>query len=137
LNNSLTESVKSQAKQIENYLSLKQNSLSEPLEYRIENKIKNQEIQLPRLILKNLVENSVKHGIKGKVNGGTILVSLDQDEEYIRISVNDTGKGRTNAINNDSGIGTVTYKKLFETLNYKNKDKADFKIIDKEEGTRV
>ena len=136
-NSSLTESVKIQLNQAKDYLALMQPLLSEPLEYEIENSIEDPYLQLPRLLLKNLVENAVKHGIKGKPQGGSILISLDQDEEYIRISVNDTGKGRANAINNDSGIGTTTYKKLFETLNTRNKAKASFEIIDKVEGTKV
>ena len=136
-NNSLTESVGNQIKQIEDFLSLKKSSLFEPLEYHIENKIKNQEHPLPRLILKNLVENSVKHGIKGKEGGGEIIVSIEEMNNVIVINVNDTGKGRKNAISLDSGIGTTTYQKLFTTLNQKNNESASFTIMDKVVGTLV
>lgn len=136
-NNSLTESLENQVQQIEDFLSLKKQSLFETLEYKIENKIENQETQLPRLILKNLVENSVKHGIKGKEGGGEIIVALEETNGFIVVSVNDTGKGRKEAISLDSGIGTTTYQKLFATLNQKNNESASFNIIDKEVGTLV
>lgn len=136
-NNSLTESVENQINQIEDYLSLNKNSLSESLDYEIENKIENPEIQLPRLLLKNLVENSIKHGIKGKEGGGKIKVSLEELNNFISVKVDDTGKGRANAISSDSGIGTTTYQKLFTTLNQKNLEKASFEIIDKDQGTLV
>lgn len=136
-NTSITESIGNQIQQIDDFLSLEKNTLSEPLEYFIENKIENPQIQIPRLMLKNLVENSVKHGIKGKENGGEIQVELSEKGHFISIIVDDTGKGRKHAISKDSGIGTSTYQKLFATLNQKNEGNASFEIFDKEQGTKV
>ncbi len=136
-NHSLTESIEIQIQQIEDFLSLEKMMLSEQLEYSIENKIKNHQTQIPRLLLKNLVENSIKHGIKGNENGGKIMVILKENNGFINIEVDDTGKGRKHAISLDSGIGTSTYQKLFATLNQKNKENATFEIIDKEQGTKV
>ena len=134
-NNSLTESLENQAQQIDDFLSLEKSMLSENFEYSIENKIENKELQIPRLMLKNLVENSIKHGIKG--NGGVINVSISEKSNFINIIVDDSGKGRKHAISLDSGIGTSTYQNLFATLNQKNKENATFEIIDKEQGTKV
>ena len=103
----------------------------------LENKIQQKDLQIPRLMLKNLVENAVKHGIKGKENGGTIKIELFEKNHFIYITVDDTGRGRKQAISSDSGIGTSTYQKLFSTLNHKNKDNATFEITDKEQGTKV
>jgi len=111
--------------------------LLEPLEYTIDNKIENHQTQIPRLLLKNLVENAIKHGIKGQENGGEIKVILQENNGFINIEIDDTGKGRQHAISLDSGIGTSTYQKLFATLNSKNKENATFEIIDKEQGTKV
>ncbi|MBB6372618.1 ATP-binding protein [Chryseobacterium shigense] len=134
---SLTESIKTQINQIEDFLSLEKSMLSEPLEYSIENKIENEDVQIPRLMLKNLVENAIKHGIKGKENGGKIKVKLLEKDNFIFISIDDSGKGRNQNILSDSGIGTSTYQKLFTTLNQKNKENAIFEITDKEQGTKV
>lgn len=134
---SLTESIENQIQQTEDFLSLEKSMLPEPLEYSIENKIEQKDQQIPRLMLKNLVENAVKHGIKGKENGGTIKIELFEKNHFIYITVDDTGRGRKQAISSDSGIGTSTYQKLFSTLNHKNKDNATFEITDKEQGTKV
>jgi tetratricopeptide (TPR) repeat protein len=137
-NTSLTEPVDEQVNQVEDYLSLIKNTLSAPLDYQIENKVAD-ETPLPRLLLKNLVENAVKHGIRGKVGGGSILISIDQKDNYFTVSVNDTGKGRPKSANNDRdmGIGISTYQNFFTVLNTKNKLKARFEIMDKTDGTRV
>lgn len=134
-NHSLTESIEIQIQQIEDFLSLEKMMLSENFEYSIENKIENKELQIPRLMLKNLVENAIKHGIKG--NGGLVNVSILEKNNFITIIVDDSGKGRKHAISLDSGIGTSTYQNLFATLNQKNKENATFEIIDKEQGTKV
>lgn len=134
-NHSLTESIEIQIQQIEDFLSLEKMMLSENFEYSVENKIENKELQIPRLMLKNLVENSIKHGIKG--NGGLVNVSILEKNNFITIIVDDSGKGRKHAISLDSGIGTSTYQNLFATLNQKNKENATFEIIDKEQGTKV
>jgi len=136
-NHSITDSIENQMQQIEDLLSLEKNTLVEPLEYNLENRIKNTTIEIPRLMLKNLVENAVKHGIKGNENGGKINIILEERGNFIYISVDDTGKGRTQAILSDSRIGTTTYQKLFATLNKKNKESATFEIVDKEQGTKV
>lgn len=137
LNNTLTEPLNKQLEQIKDFLSLEKNMLSEPLNYSIKNNTNIETLEIPRLLLKNLVENSIKHGIKGKADGGNINVEVNQDNLFINISIDDTGKGRLNAISLDSGIGTTTYQKLFATLNQKNKLPATFNIIDKTQGTKV
>ena len=108
-----------------------------PLEYSIENNIQNTQTQIPRLLLKNLVENALKHGIKQQETGGNITVEIKEKENFIYISVDDNGKGRNLEISFDSGIGTTTYQKLFATLNPKNKENATFEIIDKQQGTKI
>ena len=135
--NSITDSIENQVQQIDDFLSLEKEMLSVPMEYSIENKIADKQIQIPRLILKNLVENCIKHGIKLQKNGGEIKILLEEINNFVCVSVDDTGKGRLNAISLDSGIGTTTYQKIFATLNIKNKENATFEIIDKTQGTKV
>ncbi len=136
-NNSLTDSIENQTQQIEDFLSLEKSMLPKFFEYSIKNEIKNKDLQIPRLMLKNLVENAIKHGIKRSENGGKIEVLLFEKNNVITISVDDTGKGRQQNVIPDSGIGLSTYQKLFTSLNQKNKDIAIFQIFDKEQGTRV
>lgn len=137
LRKSLTESVSVQIEQIKDYLTIYQTIMHEPLQFTIENDLRDTSIQIPRLLLKNFVENAVKHGIKGNENGGHITVSLAKNNGSTHIQIDDTGKGRQFPEATTSGIGIETYTKLFSTLNLKNKKPATIKIIDKEQGTRV
>ena len=134
--NSITDSIENQLQQIEDYLSLEKTVLPVPLSYTINNSVDTSK-QIPRLLLKNLVENSIKHGIKNKKEGGKINIDITETNNKIKITVDDTGIGRQQAISLDSGIGTSTYINLFETLNKTNTQKASFNIIDKEQGTTV
>lgn len=134
--NSVTDSIENQLHQIEDYLSLEKTVLPVPLQYSIHNTVETNK-QIPRLLLKNIVENSIKHGIKNKKEGGEIKVNLSEKENNIFIEIDDTGIGRQQVISLDSGIGTSTYINLFETLNKTNTKKASFNIIDKENGTKV
>ena len=51
------------------------------------------DFQMPALTLQTLVENSIIHGIKPKVGGGTVTVSLTEDEQNWYIRVADDGQG--------------------------------------------
>lgn len=51
------------------------------------------DFQMPALTLQPIVENAIIHGIKPKVGGGTVTVSLTQDERNWYIRVADDGQG--------------------------------------------
>jgi LytS/YehU family sensor histidine kinase len=136
-NNSLTDSLDNQLQQIESYLSLEQNILSVPLQWQIDNQLKHTDYQIPRLLLKNLVENAVKHGIKDKPDGGEIKIQLSQDSLYNYLSVIDNGLGIQSQDKSETGIGIITYQKLFDSLNTKNKLKAELQLIPQESGAKV
>lgn len=40
-----------------------------------------------------LIENSIKHGLHSKINGGTITITVKNYAEYFLISVHDNGVG--------------------------------------------
>lgn len=48
---------------------------------------------IPPLLLQPLVENSIKHGLAPKEQGGTVIIGVAGDEEGIRIYVKDDGVG--------------------------------------------
>lgn len=138
LNNSITESLEIQLVQVEKYLQLINDSLFEPIEYQIQNHF-HYDIQLPRLLMKNLIENSVKHGFKNKPRNGKIIISVVEFEQYVVIQVQDNGEGLKDSysISGFKGKGISTYQKLFQILNIKNKNKANIEIINHDEGCKV
>lgn len=136
LNQSLTEKISNQLNQVQDYISVFQTIMLEPLNCNIENKISQTDFEAPRLLLKNLVENAVKHGIRGKETGGEINITISENNSDFIMVVDDTGRGRKQN-SSDEGIGLNTYQKLFETLNKKNKSQAGIELFNKEIGTQV
>lgn len=137
LSGKITQELNEQIQQIRDFLTLEQTHFTEPFEFEVDVNLNHEMLKIPRLLLKNLVENSVKHGMRALRGKGKILVSVSEANDVIHIVVRDNGVGRKQAIMNDSGIGTVTYKRLFEVLNMRNDRKASFEIIDLEQGTQV
>lgn len=62
------------------------------------------QIKIPPMLLLNLVENSIKHGLEPKVDGGTIKVRVEKNTVSIIITIEDTGMGIQDHHSN-SGIG--------------------------------
>lgn len=62
------------------------------------------QIKIPPMLLLNLVENSIKHGLEPKVDGGTINIIAEKNSASIIITIEDTGMGIQDH-NSNSGIG--------------------------------
>ena len=138
LNNSITESLENQLEQIEDFISLQKTMLFMPIHFEIQNNLENSQIQIPRLLLKNLVENAVKHGISKSEKGGEIFVNVTEKEDYILLKVSNSGEKINNIKNSsDTGIGLSTYQKLFSTLNQRNEKKAYLKLLEEDDKTIV
>lgn len=137
LSGKITQSLEEQINQVRDFLTLEQANFVVPFEFEIKRKVQSSDVAIPRLLLKNLVENSVKHGIKNLSHHGRIEIEIRENSKMLHIAVRDNGIGRKQAIKNDSGIGTITYQRLFELLNLRNVQKSRFEIMDAEKGTVV
>ncbi|MCC2634702.1 MAG: sensor histidine kinase [Ramlibacter sp.] len=51
------------------------------------------DLPVPALLLQPLVENSIKHGLEPKVQGGRIMVRASRDAQALVLEVQDTGVG--------------------------------------------
>lgn len=51
------------------------------------------EFKVPPLTIQPLVENAIKHGISKKREGGTIIITTQEDHNYIYVSIADNGVG--------------------------------------------
>jgi sensor histidine kinase YesM len=95
---------------IRNYINIQQVRFGKRLSY-IED-IDNQclTLTIPPMVLQPLVENSVKHGITPKEEGGTITVSIKRNNGKVSFRVADDGIGlanKTNFESSNSGVGLV------------------------------
>ena len=119
---------------IETYLALEKMRFDERLNVIYD--IQTTDFMVPPLSVQPLVENSVKHGILKKIEGGTITIKTYENEEAYFVEISDNGvgfavKNAKNLDNNHIGIENVRYR-LTSMVN------GDLKIeseIDK--GTKV
>ncbi len=78
-------------KHIENYMRLEKLRFGDELEIKYD--IKTQDFYVPALSIQPLMENAVKHGIRGSEDGGTVTLSTEDTGKEIVITVSDTGVG--------------------------------------------
>lgn len=76
---------------VEAYIRLEQMRMGDKLNVVYD--IQEKEFSLPPLMLQPLVENSVKHGLFYKANGGTVIIRSRQEAGKIILSVQDDGVG--------------------------------------------
>lgn len=103
-------------KHIEAYLSLEKLRFGELL--NVEYDIKADGFLLPALSVQPLVENSVKHGLGDKENGGTIRVSSEETENSYIVTVSDDGVGFSEGDFSGNGehIGIKSIRERLETM---------------------
>jgi two-component system LytT family sensor kinase len=79
---------------IDDYLSLEQARFGSD-RIKVEKNIDPRalDVPVPSMLLQPLVENAVRHGISGRVDGGTIWVGAQREGDRIRIVVKDDGEG--------------------------------------------
>jgi two-component system LytT family sensor kinase len=65
------------------------------------------DVMVPSMLLQPLVENSIKHGLSSKIDGGSIFLRSQLSEEHVTIEVEDDGVGMASAqlLGRPSGIG--------------------------------
>lgn len=78
---------------LEPYLSIQRIRFGQRIEIRIDVKPDMLSVMVPSLLLQPLVENSIRHGIEGRISGGMIIISASNRGNYLRIEVADNGVG--------------------------------------------
>lgn len=84
--------IEQELKLLVNYLSV-QNLRKQRIEYHIDIPDSLLEVQIPRLLIQPIVENSIVHGIEKKSGIGHILITGRSDGTKLYISVEDNGAG--------------------------------------------
>jgi two-component system LytT family sensor kinase len=65
------------------------------------------DVMVPSMLLQPLVENSIKHGLSSKIDGGSIFLRSQLSEAHVTIEVEDDGVGMASAqlLERPSGLG--------------------------------
>ena len=99
------------------YLSIELLRFSDVL--KVEYDINDTNFELPALTLQPLVENAVKHGIRSRVEGGTVTITAKRDAGKVLVSVRDDGMGYDTSKLPDDGrahIGVANVRKRLEYM---------------------
>lgn len=81
---------------VEAYLYIEQVRFGERLEVKWERNDTGL-LRVPPLILQPLVENAVRHGLLSLIEGGILTIRIEEEEEQVRLTVQDNGKGMEQA----------------------------------------
>ncbi|WP_051891253.1 sensor histidine kinase [Chryseobacterium sp. JM1] len=115
---------------VNDYLELEKMRFEERLQIKMEINAEVSKHQILPLSIQSLVENAIKHGIEKRKNGGFIIIKIEEESNWIKISVQNPGK-LSNKIK-DSGIGLNNLK---ERLLLQYNGNAFFEIKEREDET--
>ncbi len=115
---------------VKDYLELEKIRFEERLQIKIETNIDLSKYSILPLSIQTLVENAIKHGIEKRKNGGFITVTIQEESNFIKINVENSGK--IDLGSNNSGIGLNNLK---ERLLLQYNGNATFEIKEKNDET--
>jgi two-component system, LytTR family, sensor histidine kinase LytS len=86
-------SLEEELRHVKAYLAIEQTRFADKLKiyYQIDEEALT--AQVPPLTLQPLVENAVKHGLKGMKQGSVIIITIKNDDGYVIVKVEDNGIG--------------------------------------------
>jgi len=115
--------IKEEIEMVKAYLNIFKVRMGNRLEYDIEIPDHLKQAPIPPLMVQPLVENSIKHGIEPKVEGGKIHIKVEQTDKCVKIIVADTGRGMTE--DNRMGIGLTNIRERLDLI-YGEKGRLTF-----------
>ena len=93
-------------------------------------------VPVPALLLQPLVENSIKHGLEPKVQGGRIIVRAHGETQGVVLEVQDTGVGDAAGVNDGHGFGLAQIRERLAAL-YGDRARMDFALTSEGAHTRI
>ncbi|QSI32201.1 sensor histidine kinase [Variovorax sp. RKNM96] len=98
------------------YLELMSVRMGERLRYTLDLPEDLRDVPVPPLLLQPLVENSIRHGLEPKVEGGEIAVRARRNGDRLVIEVSDTGVGLDAALPSQEGGSGFGLEQVRERL---------------------
>jgi anti-sigma regulatory factor (Ser/Thr protein kinase) len=85
---------------IELYLKLEKARFGNRLNYKIivDESISTEDILIPSMLIQPYLENAILHGLTPKDEGGSIIIQLSKQPNYITCTIEDNGIGRKKAL---------------------------------------
>jgi LytS/YehU family sensor histidine kinase len=101
---------------LQDYLELMAIRMGPRLAYTLDLPPELADLPVPALLLQPLVENSIKHGLEPKVEGGRIEVRARREGERVLIDVSDSGVGSQGAGSAGAGFGLLQIRDRLASL---------------------
>ncbi|GAB3918103.1 hypothetical protein GCM10028804_07420 [Larkinella terrae] len=82
---------------------------------------------IPKMLIQGYVSNAIKHGLENKPQGGTVWLTLEVQDDFLHVTVEDDGVGLEKARQyrrRSTGRGLVINQALFDQLNQYNAMKS-------------
>jgi sensor histidine kinase YesM len=99
---------------IQAYLNILKIRMGERLRFRIELPDTLREQPFPPMLLQPLVENAVKHGLEPQIQGGEILIKIEEKDGVVRSEIVDSGLGLTSY--SEAGVGMINVRERLRLL---------------------
>jgi len=101
---------------VKEYLTLLKMRMEERLEFSMSIPEGLNSAAFPAMMLQTLVENSIKHGLEPKPEGGKISISAEVAHNRLRVSVIDNGLGFGVVAGNGTGLGLQNIRERLALL---------------------
>lgn len=111
-----THSLQAEFDRLHDYLELMAVRMGPRLQYSLLLPRELAQHPVPTLLLQPLVENSIRHGLEPKVDGGHVLVSARRDGQALVLLVEDSGLGEAGAPSEGQGFGLAQVRERLATL---------------------
>ncbi len=116
-------------KLVENYLHLEKIRFEERLQYELQIAVKTRDSLVPPMLIQNMVENAVKHGISLREEGGKITISTAVEPETIIIAIKNEGTINEENKLKGTGFGMSSSQKRLDHL-YPNRSEITMREAD-------
>ena len=111
-----THPLRAEFDRLHDYLELMSIRMGPRLAYALDLPDELAGLPVPALLLQPLVENSIKHGLEPKVEGGRVEVRARRAGDHVVIEVRDSGVGAGAPGGADQGFGLVQIRERLATL---------------------
>jgi hypothetical protein len=111
-----THSLQAEFDRLQDYLELMAIRMGPRLSFDLQLPPDLASLPVPALLLQPLVENSIKHGLEPKLEGGRITVSARREGDDLVLEVSDTGVGPAHNVTIGKGYGMGHVRERLQTL---------------------
>lgn len=131
-----THALQAEFDRLRDYLELMAIRMGPRLAYALDLPDELAALRVPTLLLQPVVENSIKHGLEPKVQGGRVDVRARREGELLVLEVQDTGVGDASGAAGGSGFGTAQVRERLQAA-YGDKARLSLTLSPQGAHTRI